>query len=175
MLVKGAEFLGETCESCGKKGKVGEKNCRSCDAVLGLACPGCQGRMKLSKVLRVELDVCQDCDAIWFDDGELSKVSRRYQRRKRRKGGEKIADDSKPIPLNTLQCTKCKKEGLRHRDVYKTPDGPVCRSCMPSKGGGDGHGLSGGMMNDGGSMGSNVVDAMVTLTVVDAILDLFSD
>lgn len=138
--------------------------------------------MVLAKVLRVELDVCQGCDALWFDDGEIAKVHRRFRRRKARaqRGEEEStapeteAPEAAPKPLPTVICHKCKVEGFRMRDVYKTKEGHVCRPCMGEKPSSEGRGLSVGMMNDGSVVGG-VVDAMVTLAVVDAIFDLFSD
>lgn len=190
LLVQGAKCSGASCPSCSNVSNPGEKDCSSCGTRLGLVCPGCQHSMLLAKVLNVELDICQGCDAVWFDDGELSKVVRRYQRRQRRKGRSSIsgsestsqktrAEDSvsqteaEVAERPTRMCLECKKADLRPRDVYKTPDGFVCRECMPTSSSKDGNVLSAGMMNDG-TLASNVVDAMVTLTVVDAILDLFS-
>jgi Zn-finger nucleic acid-binding protein len=185
LLLEGAELVGETCRSCGEENLPGATVCVSCEARLALSCPGCQGDMRLARILRVDIDVCQECDALWFDDGELDKVIRRYRRRVERKQKNEPEPTPKPAPapsvpstpaeqkpLPTFKCIKCGKDGLRPRDVYKTPEGRICRDCMSGKSTSDNAGLSVGMMNEPGVV-SGVVDAMVTLTVVDAILDLF--
>ena len=38
------------------------------------SCPGCQARMQVMRIGRVELDRCDFCCGIWFDSGELEQV-----------------------------------------------------------------------------------------------------
>lgn len=200
MSLSGSMFLGDECGSCGATDNVpGALKCANCAADLGLSCPSCKGRMLLAQVLNVEIDICNECQACWFDDGEVTKVQKRFHRRKRReerranepeereeKGSawaindaskaapkSQKADPPADTPLPTKTCIKCGTEGLRPRDVYKTAEGPVCRKCMSGGELSEGRGLSIGMMNEGG-VASRSLDAMATSHVVDAIVDLFS-
>lgn len=44
-------------------------------------CPRCRKAMERPLVGGIAVDVCQECRGIWFDDGELQKVTQIYKNR----------------------------------------------------------------------------------------------
>lgn len=45
-------------------------------------CPSCQCPLAARWLHRIEIDVCQQCQGVWLDAGELRQVIERYQQRK---------------------------------------------------------------------------------------------
>ena len=39
-----------------------------------MQCPKCDGKLVKKVIANIEVDVCTDCDGIWFDAGELKEV-----------------------------------------------------------------------------------------------------
>ncbi len=54
-------------------------------------CPRCRQGMEQPLVGGITLDVCRECRGIWFDNGELAKVTEIYQKRGL-KGDEMVAE-----------------------------------------------------------------------------------
>lgn len=54
-------------------------------------CPRCRKGMERPLVGGISVDVCRDCRGIWFDNGELQKVTQIYKTRGL-KGDELVAD-----------------------------------------------------------------------------------
>ncbi len=54
-------------------------------------CPRCRKGMERPLVGGISVDVCRDCRGIWFDQGELSKVTQIYKTRGL-KGDDMVAD-----------------------------------------------------------------------------------
>ena len=40
-----------------------------------MQCPKCSGDMEAKTILNVEIDICQVCNGIWLDKGELEKLA----------------------------------------------------------------------------------------------------
>ena len=66
----------------------------------GLTCPWCSGVMKTMVVESLDLDVCQDCGGVFFDEGELRALVTDFERTD---GGHSV-DDMKTFdgPLGIL-------------------------------------------------------------------------
>ncbi len=45
-----------------------------------IACPACQQNMTRKSIDQIELDVCSNCEGIWFDPAELEQVINQYGR-----------------------------------------------------------------------------------------------
>lgn len=54
-------------------------------------CPRCRKGMERPLVGGIAVDVCRDCRGIWFDQGELSKITEIYKNRGLQ-GDEMVAD-----------------------------------------------------------------------------------
>jgi Zn-finger nucleic acid-binding protein len=45
-----------------------------------IKCPCCNSSMMLASLDDVQLDKCQNCQGIWFDESEVSKIVKTYSR-----------------------------------------------------------------------------------------------
>jgi Zn-finger nucleic acid-binding protein len=156
-----AQLQPMVCDKCQKSTPPGKEKCAHCQESLGLVCSGCGARMKLIDVLGVKLDVCPQCQALWFDEGELEKVRRRYEARI-----DQLPDEDLPS-----HCLRCGKSDLGPKERVRVKNGFYCKDCM-SKRGGSGVVLSSGGADEG-DMASAVVETWIWVNVVDAVFDLF--
>ena len=76
-----------------------------------LSCPSCCGDMRSVIESGIEIDVCDACNSIWLDPGELNQLSRRWN--KDRSSNKEVfslsVDETtvRPHELAELSCPRC--------------------------------------------------------------------
>ena len=71
-----------------------------------IACPSCRCEMRVCVERGIELDVCDSCNGVWLDAGELTKLSELSKDEESRRSSWTIPTDQE-CPLTTLHCSRC--------------------------------------------------------------------
>lgn len=123
-LVAAAAKGKRRCRGCGEA-LAFTPNCPSCGG-LPLGCPAC-GRELLTVTLHgVEVDVCDACEGVLLDPGELSAL------RTQVRDAPAVLPGTPPVTTRALACAACKKP-LRPEHAFGFGDGACwCGSCAPA-------------------------------------------
>lgn len=62
------------CHQCHQLMPRNADKCSHCNHKNSLDCPICHKTMKTREYAGLKLDVCQDCDGVWFDNIELAQI-----------------------------------------------------------------------------------------------------
>ena len=85
-----ARRVSRTCSRCHARLPLLGDTCPSCGATALLTCPACQQTMRQREIQNVVVDVCDACQGVWLDGGELQTLFEEFtrQRRDQVSGGE---------------------------------------------------------------------------------------
>ena len=89
-----------------------------------MACPSCSGRMESRELNRkplgaIELDLCFDCHAIWFDQMESAQLAPGSVLELFKQIHEHHGQPARPL-ADTLKCPKCRSRLTLTQDVQRT-------------------------------------------------------
>lgn len=98
---------------------------------MSATCPRCQEKMRIVKINDVNIDLCEGCEGIWFDNDELQELL---------KMGESSASQSSLAPsfdaefertetpgISGLKCPRCNGELFRYN--YMISSGIIIDGC----------------------------------------------
>jgi len=68
-----------------------------------IACPVCRSEMRVCIERGIELDICDSCNAVWLDSGELTKLSEIEENRR----SAWTIPTNQECPQTTLHCRRC--------------------------------------------------------------------
>lgn len=68
-----------------------------------VACPSCRCEMRVCVERGIELDICDSCNGVWLDGGELTKLA---EKEENRRCSWTIPTDQE-CPPTTLHCSRC--------------------------------------------------------------------
>lgn len=72
LLTEEAERM--RCHSCQATFNRSGDSCPACGWLNRISCPACDSELKSTKQGRLTLDVCTQCQGIWFDNTELAQI-----------------------------------------------------------------------------------------------------
>ncbi len=100
-----------------------------------VACPSCRCEMRVCVERGIELDICDSCNGVWLDAGELTKLSELSKDEESRRCSWTIPTDQE-CPLTTLHCSRC-SDPLLVKVVVKNHvflGCPICNSLFIDSG-----------------------------------------
>jgi Zn-finger nucleic acid-binding protein len=85
------------------------------------SCPSCQIGLETTEETGVELDVCPKCAGVWFDDGELRRLSEPDRLALIRIDEKFVAPLEKSSTEGVKPCPSCKTTMEEFRYLYDSP------------------------------------------------------
>ncbi|MCB8931934.1 MAG: zf-TFIIB domain-containing protein [Fimbriimonadaceae bacterium] len=89
---------------------------------MALLCPSCRIEMEALDYLGVPIDVCPDCAGVWFDDGELAKLSQAAPAALEALDSRLTPEfEVLNVPGSLKQCPRCTVHLRSYRYRYDSP------------------------------------------------------
>jgi Zn-finger nucleic acid-binding protein len=93
-----------------------------------VVCPTCQTRMETQEFQGISVEICDQCNGVWFDKNEVAP----YLRRVRASRAHPVPDDSNfrtATSTSPLECPKCGRAAYTEAATRGSSYG-ACQSCL---------------------------------------------
>jgi Zn-finger nucleic acid-binding protein len=130
-----------------------------------ISCPSCRCEMRVCVERGIELDVCDSCNGVWLDAGELTKLSELSKDEESRRCSWTIPTNQES-PLTTLHCSRC-SDTLLVKVIIKHHAFQGCRIC-------NGLFIDSGTLDSITSTGDDKEESKMTASIAEGILDALS-